>query len=174
MSDDSKTYNVLFLCTHNSNRSIIAESILNDVGRGKFKGFSAGSQPRGYVNPFALDLLKKLNYDISDARSKTWDEFANADAPPLDFVFTVCDDAAGEVCPVWPGQPVSAHWGVEDPSRVEGTHAEVHAAFAETHRMLYQRISIFVNLPFHQLDQLTLQKRLEDIGGKQTAVSEQT
>jgi protein-tyrosine-phosphatase len=171
MSDQLK--NVLFLCTHNSARSVIAESITNFLGRGKFKGFSAGSQPSGEIHPFALDLLKRLNYDTSNLRSKSWDEFAAADAPPLNFIFTVCDDAANETCPVWPGQPMTAHWGLPDPSRVEGTEAERRHALADVHRMLYQRISIFVNLPFVELDKLTLQKRLDVIGRTVTATGKQ-
>jgi protein-tyrosine-phosphatase len=159
-----RVFNVLFLCTHNSARSIIAECIINSLGRGKFKGFSAGSHPRGAVNPFALQLLQRLNYDLSTLRSKSWDEFAAPGAPQLDFVFTVCDDAANETCPVWPGQPMTAHWGLPDPSAVTGTEAERRQAFADTHRMLYQRVGIFVNLPFKELDKLSLQKRLDDIG----------
>jgi arsenate reductase (thioredoxin) len=154
--------NVLFLCTHNSARSQIAECIINRLGAPKFKGFSAGSQPSGRVHPFALDLLKQLNYDTSQLRSKSWSEFTSG--PDLDFVFTVCDDAANEVCPVWPGQPMSAHWGLPDPSAVEGTEAEQRFAFADTHRMLFQRIGIFTNLPLTSLDKLSLQKRLDDIG----------
>lgn len=162
MSD--KVFNVLFLCTHNSARSVIAECALNRLGRGKFRGYSAGSAPRGEVHPFALDLLRELNYDTSALRSKSWDEFAGPDAPALDFVFTVCDNAASEVCPVWPGQPMTAHWGVPDPSAASGTEVERRLAFADTHRMLYQRISIFTNLPIDSLDELSLQKRLDDIG----------
>lgn len=165
--------NVLFLCTHNSARSIIAESIINFLGRGKFKGFSAGSQPSGEIHPFALDLLKRLNYDTSNLSSKSWEEFAAADAPPLNFVLTVCDDAAKETCPIWPGQPMTVHWGLSDPSSAEGTEAERRHAFADAHRMLYQRISIFVNLPFEELDKLALQKRLDDIGRTETASSKQ-
>ena len=165
--------NVLFLCTHNSARSIIAESIINFLGRGKFKGFSAGSQPSGEIHPFALDLLKRLNYDTRNLSSKSWEEFASADAPPLDFVLTVCDDAAKETCPIWPGQPMTVHWGVPDPSSAEGREAERRHAFADAHRMLYQRISIFVNLPFEELDKLALQKRLDDIGRTETASSKQ-
>ncbi len=160
----NRTFNVLFLCTHNSARSVIAECILNSVGRGKFNGLSAGSHPSGQVNPLALDMLKQLNYDISALRSKSWDEFARPNAVPIDFVFTVCDDAAGEACPHWPGQPMTAHWGLPDPSGVEGNEAVKRQAFADTHRMLHQRISIFVNLPFAELDRLTLQNRLDDIG----------
>ena len=156
--------NVLFLCTHNSARSQIAECIINLLGIGKFRGFSAGSQPSGKVHPYALDLLRQLNYDTSTLRSKSWQEFAAPGAPELDFVFTVCDDAANEVCPVWPGQPMSAHWGLPDPSSVEGTESEKRFAFADTHRMLYQRIGIFTNLPLASLDKLSLQRRLDDIG----------
>jgi protein-tyrosine-phosphatase len=168
-----RVLNVLFLCTHNSARSIIAECIINSLGQGKFKGFSAGSHPRGAVNPFALQLLQRLNYDVSTLRSKSWDEFAAAGAPRLDFVFTVCDDAANETCPVWPGQPMTAHWGLPDPSAVEGTEAEKRQAFADTHRMLYQRVGIFVNLPFKELDKLSLQKRLDDIGRTTRAFSKE-
>lgn len=163
--NDHKPYNVLFLCTANSARSIIAEAILNRLGQGKFKAFSAGSQPKGKVHPFALQLLEGLNYDTSFARSKGWEEFATPDAPEMDFVFTVCDDAANETCPVWPGQPITAHWGVPDPARVEGSEAEQHFAFAETYRMLNNRLSIFVSLPMVSLDRLSLQQHLHDIGG---------
>lgn len=160
----SKPLNVLFLCTHNSARSIIAEAVLNRLGAGRFKAYSAGSQPSGKVHPFALDLLRQLNYETSALRSKSWEEFTAPHAPVLDFVFTVCDNAANEVCPVWPGQPISAHWGLPDPSAAEGHHSERHFAFADTHRMLYQRISIFTSLPLASLDKLSLQKRLDDIG----------
>lgn len=159
-----KPLNVLFLCTHNSARSVIAEVILNRLGTGRFKAYSAGSQPSGKVHPYARELLEKLNYDTSSLRSKSWEEFTGPDAPDLDFVFTVCDNAANEVCPVWPGQPISAHWGVPDPSVAVGNDSERHFAFADTHRMLYQRISIFTNLPLASLDKLSLQKRLEEIG----------
>lgn len=169
---DGQPLNVLFLCTHNSARSIIAECVMNRLGIGKFKAYSAGSQPRGSVHPFALDLLDQLNYDTSTARSKSWDEFAGPDAPRLDFVFTVCDDAANETCPVWPGQPMSAHWGVPDPSRAEGNEAERRFAFADTHRMLYQRIGIFTSLPLASLDRLSLQRYLDDIGNGKTRAPE--
>jgi arsenate reductase (thioredoxin) len=142
----------------------MAECVMNRLGAGKFKAFSAGSQPSGRIHPYALDLLKRLNYDTSGLRSKSWEEFARPDAPKLDFVFTVCDDAANEVCPVWPGQPMSAHWGLPDPSRAEGTEPERRYAFADTHRMLYQRIGIFTNLPLKSLDRLSLQRRLDEIG----------
>jgi protein-tyrosine-phosphatase len=162
MSDQS--YNVLFLCTHNSARSVIAECVMNRLGAGRFKAYSAGSQPSGKVHPQAIALLQRLNYDTSGLRSKSWEEFARPGAPHLDFVFTVCDDAANEVCPFWPGQPMSAHWGLPDPSRVEGSESQRGLAFADTHRMLYQRISIFTNLPIKSLDKLSLQRRLDDIG----------
>ncbi|MGE0022075.1 MAG: arsenate reductase ArsC [Hyphomicrobium sp.] len=156
--------NVLFLCTHNSARSIIAECVMNRLGAGKFKGYSAGSFPSGKVHPFALDMLNTLNYDTSGLRSKHWDEFSAPGAPQLDFVFTVCDNAANEVCPVWPGQPISAHWGLPDPSAAQGNEAERRVAFADTHRMLNQRIGIFTNLPLASLDSLTLKEHLTDIG----------
>jgi arsenate reductase len=156
--------NVLFLCTGNSARSIIAEAILNREGMGRFRAYSAGSRPKGEVHPFALQLLQRLNHDVSGLRSKSWDEFARPDAPRMDFVFTVCDQAAAEECPFWPGQPMSAHWGVPDPASAKGNDAERHLAFAETYRMLRNRISIFVNLPMATLDQISLQKRLNDIG----------
>jgi len=159
-----RPFNVLFLCTHNSARSVIAECVMNDLGRGRFKAFSAGSEPSGRVNPHAIDMLAKLNYDVSGLRSKSWNEFAAPDAPQLDFVFTVCDDAANETCPYWPGQPMTAHWGLPDPSRVQGSEAEVRAAFADTHRMLYQRINIFLNLPLTSLDKMSLQRKLDEIG----------
>jgi arsenate reductase (thioredoxin) len=159
-----KIFNVLFLCTGNSARSIIAESILNRYGSGRFRAFSAGSHPKGKVHPYAIDLLKNLNYITNDLRSKSWDEFAVPGAPKLDFVFTVCDDAANEVCPIWPGQPMTAHWGLPDPAAVEGSEAEKRAAFAETSRMLTNRISIFTSLPLSSLDRLSLQKKLDEIG----------
>ncbi|MEX4009531.1 arsenate reductase ArsC [Neoaquamicrobium sediminum] len=162
MSD--QIFNVLFLCTGNSARSILAEAILNRVGQGRFRAYSAGSQPKGEVHPFAIELLKGVNHDTSFARSKSWEEFATDDSPVMDFVFTVCDNAANEACPVWPGQPMTAHWGVPDPAAAEGTDAEKHLAFAETYRMLNNRISIFTSLPLASLDRLTLQGRLRDIG----------
>jgi protein-tyrosine-phosphatase len=167
----SNPLNVLFLCTGNSARSIIAEAILNRLGAGKFQAFSAGSRPKGAVNPQALRLLKDLNHDVSRLRSKSWSEFAVPDAPKLDFVFTVCDNAAGEACPVWPGRPITAHWGVPDPAAAQGTDAEIALAFKETYRMLHQRISIFTALPIESLDQLTLQKRLRDIGRMEGATA---
>jgi protein-tyrosine-phosphatase len=159
--------NVLFLCTGNSARSILAEAIMNRVGAPRFRALSAGSMPTGRVNPHALALLKRLNYPTEGLRSKSWEEFsrtANPSAPALDFVFTVCDNAAGEVCPIWPGQPMTAHWGVPDPAAVEGGDAEISLAFAETYRMLSSRIGVFVSLPLAKLDRLTLQKRLDAIG----------
>ncbi|NGO52737.1 arsenate reductase ArsC [Allomesorhizobium camelthorni] len=162
MSD--QPFNVLFLCTGNSARSILAEAILNRVGQGRFNAFSAGSQPKGEVHPYALQLLKSLNHDVSFARSKSWEEFAAPGAPEMNFVFTVCDNAANEACPVWPGQPMTAHWGVPDPAAVDGTEAEKHLAFAEAYRMLNSRISIFTSLPMASIDKLALQKRLDEIG----------
>ncbi len=157
-------FNVLFLCTGNSARSIIAEAILRRVGQGRFMAYSAGSQPKGTVHPYALQLLKTLNHDTSFARSKDWTEFAKPDAPQMDFVFTVCDSAAAETCPVWPGQPMTALWAVPDPAAVEGTEAEKHLAFADTYRMMNNRISVFTSLPLASLDRLALQKRLDEIG----------
>ena len=157
-------YNVLFLCTGNSARSIMAEVLLNRAGQGKFRAFSAGSQPKGEVHPYALDLLTHLHYDVTGLRSKSWKEFSSPDAPKLDFVFTVCDNAAQETCPVWPGQPMTAHWGIPDPAAATGTEAEVRFAFADALRMLSNRINIFVSLPLRSLDQLTLQKQLDAIG----------
>jgi len=162
--DKNTTFNVLFLCTGNSARSIMAEAILSRESWGKFNAFSAGSHPKGEVHPYALDLLRKLNYDVSRLRSKSWSEFARPDAPKLDFVFTVCDDAAAETCPVWPGQPMTAHWGIPDPAAATGNEAEVRRAFADAFRMLNNRISIFVNLPFQSLDALALQEQLDSIG----------
>ena len=157
-------FNVLFLCTGNSARSILAESILNREGLGRFKAFSAGSHPKGQVHPYAIDLLERLNYPTAELRSKSWDEFAAKGAPALDFVFTVCDNAANEVCPIWPGQPMTAHWGVPDPVAVEGTEVERRLAFADCYRMLNNRIGIFAHLPLKSLDKLSLQKRLDEIG----------
>jgi protein-tyrosine-phosphatase len=158
--------NVLFLCTGNSARSILAESILNREGKGKFAAYSAGSQPKGEVHPFAIDLLKKMNYPTDQLRSKSWEEFSQPGAPELDFVFTVCDNAANEVCPVWPGQPMTAHWGIPDPAAAEGSEAERRLAFADAYRQLNNRISIFASLPLLSLDRLSLQKRLDEIGRK--------
>jgi len=159
-----RPFNALFLCTANSARSIFGEAILAREGLGKFKAYSAGSQPRGEVHPYTLELLRHLNHPTKGIRSKSWDEFAKPGAPLLDFVFTVCDDAAKEVCPVWPGQPMSAHWGVPDPAAFEGTEAERRLAFAEAYRMLKNRISAFVNLPIASLDRLSLKTKLDAIG----------
>ena len=159
-----KAFNVLFLCTGNSARSIMAEAIMNRVGQGRFHACSAGSQPRDAVHPQALALLRKLNYDVSAFRTKSWAEFCQPGAPELDFVFTVCDKAAAEACPAWPGQPMIAHWGIPDPAAATGTDAEIAVAFAEAFRMLNARISIFVSLPIRSLDQLALQQRLDEIG----------
>ncbi|MBL8646270.1 MAG: arsenate reductase ArsC [Sphingosinicella sp.] len=157
-------YNVLFLCTANSARSILAEAILSEIGEGRFRAFSAGSQPRGEVNPAALDVLRSLGHPVQDLRSKSWDEFAEPGAPKLDFVFTVCDNAAGEACPIWPGQPVTAHWGIPDPAAVEGSEAEIHAAFFDAYRQLKNRISLFTVLPIASIDRLSLRHRLAEIG----------
>jgi len=157
-------FNTLFLCTGNSARSIIAEAILNQLGAGRFQAYSAGSQPKGSVNPHTITLLQGLGYETSGFRSKSWSEFAGPGAPALDFVFTVCDNAAGEACPVWPGKPVTSHWGVPDPAEATGSDAEIAMAFKEAYRMLHQRISVFVSLPIRSLDQLTLQHRLKQIG----------
>lgn len=163
MADD-KIYNVLFLCTGNSARSILAEAILQREGLGRFTAYSAGSHPKGEVHPFALDLLKRQNHPIDGLRSKSWDEFAAPGAPEMHFVFTVCDDAAAETCPVWPGQPMTAHWGVPDPAAATGTEAERRLAFSEAYRMLNNRISIFVNLPLNAIDNLALKRRLAELG----------
>lgn len=159
-----KVYNVLFLCTGNSARSIMAEAILNRDSQRNFRAFSAGSKPKGQVHPYALDLLRKLHYDVSKARSKSWLEFSQPDSPKLDFVFTVCDNAAAEACPYWPGQPMTAHWGVPDPAAATGKEAEIRFAFADALRMLTNRINIFVSLPLAKLDRLSLQKQLDAIG----------
>jgi protein-tyrosine-phosphatase len=157
-------YNVLFLCTGNSARSIFAEAILNREGGDKFRAFSAGSHPKGSVHPYAMDLLGTLKHSIGGLRSKSWDEFAQPDAPRMDFVFTVCDDAANEVCPIWPGQPMTAHWGVPDPAQSVGSEAERRLAFSEAYRMLKNRIVAFVNLPIASLDRLSLQNKIDTIG----------
>lgn len=159
-----RTFNVLFLCTGNSARSILAESVLNQIGNGRFKAFSAGSHPSGAVNPYVLELLKQGGLPTADLRSKSWDEFAAQDAPALDFVFTVCDNAAGEVCPIWPGQPVTAHWGVEDPAFVEGDDETRRKAVSTVFRLLNHRISLFVTLPIAKLDAISLKRELDVIG----------
>ena len=164
-----KIHNVLFLCTGNSARSIIAEAVLNREGSGRFRAFSAGSMPNGEIHPYALDLLKLQNFPTENLRSKSWDEFAAPDEPVMDFVFTVCDNARDEVCPVWPGQPVTAHWSIPDPAAVDGREAVRRAAFAETMRFMTSRISIFVNLPLDRLSKLSLQENLDNIGKRQNA-----
>jgi len=167
-----RIFNVLFLCTGNSARSIIAEAILNKLGAGRFRAFSAGSQPKGQVNPNTIALLTSLGYDSSALRSKSWSEFAAPGAPALDFVFTVCDNAAGEACPFWPGQPMTAHWGVPDPAEATGSPAEVALAFKDAYRMLHQRIAVFAALPIRSLDQLSLQQRLREIGRMEGATAQ--
>lgn len=166
-----RPYNVLFLCTGNSARSIMGEAIINRIGAGKFKGYSAGSAPKGEVHPLALKLLNNLNYDTTPLRSKSWEEFTAPNAPDLDFVFTVCDNAANEVCPVWPGQPMTAHWGLPDPAEAKGSETQRALAFADTYRMLNNRIGIFTSLPLTSLDELSLRKQLDDIGRSESAVA---
>ena len=165
----SDIYNVLFLCTGNSARSVIGEAILNKVGAGKFRAYSAGSQPKGRVHPETIKLLDGLGYDTSGFRSKSWAEFARPSAPLFDFVFTVCDSAAAESCPIWPGQPMTAHWGIPDPAEAKGTPAEIAMAFKDAYRLLNQRISVFTSLPLNSLDNLTLKNRLRDIGDMEGA-----
>jgi arsenate reductase (thioredoxin) len=159
-----RIYNVLFLCTGNSARSVLAESILRKDGARHFRAFSAGSQPKGQVNPFAIKVLDSLDYPTDDLRSKSWEEFATPDAPVMDFVFTVCDSAAGESCPVWPGQPMTAHWGIEDPAAADGTDIEKEAAFVAAFRYLRNRIAAFTSLPLQSIDRLSLGTKLRDIG----------
>lgn len=159
-----RPFNVLFLCTGNSARSIMAEATLNKLSAGNFHAYSAGSQPKGEVDPETVKLLQSLGYDTTGFRSKAWGEFAGPGAPPLDFVFTVCDNAAGETCPVWPGQPMTAHWGIPDPAAATGSKAEVALAFKDAYRMLHQRINVFTALPLRSLDQLSLQAKLGEIG----------
>ncbi len=159
-----RIYNVLFLCTGNSARSILAESLLNALGKGRFRGFSAGSFPKGHVHPLAIQLLTHLNFPTNNLRSKSWDEFAAPGAPPLDFIFTVCDNAAGEVCPVWPGKPMTAHWGIADPAAADGTDTEKAFAFRKAFRELETRIKLLTSLPIDSLDRMTLAARLRDIG----------
>jgi arsenate reductase len=159
-----KPYNVLFLCTGNSARSILAEAYLNSAGRGRFKAYSAGSRPTGRVNPFALKLLAKNRIDTAGFRSKSWDEFAQPGAPKLDFVFTVCDSAAGEACPIWPGQPMTAHWGIQDPAAVTGPDDEKRRAFLKAFTELTTRINLFLSLPIDKVDRLVLKKKLDEIG----------
>jgi arsenate reductase (thioredoxin) len=167
-----RPFNALFLCTGNSARSIMAEAILNKLGQGKFRAYSAGSQPKGQVNPNTIQLLRGLGYDTSSFRSKSWSEFAKPAAPPLDFVFTVCDNAAGEACPIWPGQPMTAHWGIPDPAEARGSEAEIALAFKDAYRMLFQRIGIFTALPIRGLDKLSLQNKLREIGHMDTKLVE--
>ena len=162
--DPNRSFNVLFLCTGNSARSILAEALLNAQGRGRFRAYSAGSQPAGRVNPLALELLERNQIDTAGLRSKSWDEFGLPGAPTLDFVFTVCDNAAHEVCPVWPGQPMSAHWGIPDPAAVDGDDAERRRAFAQAFQQLSLRLSLFLSLPLASLDGLALQRKLDEIG----------
>lgn len=165
----TRMFNVLFLCTGNSARSILAEATLNRLGSGRFQAYSAGSQPKGTVHPGAIRLLEKQKYDVASFRSKGWDEFAAPGSPVFDFIFTVCDNAASETCPVWPGHPMTAHWGISDPAAVEGSDAEVDAAFVRAHMMLSNRISLFTALPFEALDDLALRNRLRDIGAQEDA-----
>ena len=166
-TSSDKTYNVLFLCTGNSARSIMAEAILAREGRPQFRAFSAGSHPAGSINSYAIDLLKQFNHPTDDLYCKNWEVFAAPGAPKMDFVFTVCDKAAGEVCPVWPGQPMSAHWPFEDPAEFQGSEVEKRALFARVYGYIANRISIFINLPIASLDRLSLQKRLDEIGTRQ-------
>ena len=168
-----RVYNVLFLCTGTSARSVLAEAILNKIGAGKFRAYSAGSQPKGRVNPNTLRLLERLGYGTAPFRSKSWSEFARPGAPALDFVFTVCDDAAGETCPVWPGQPMTAHWGIPDPAAATGTDAEVATAFNDAYRMLQRRIDAFAALPIKALDSITLRSKLHEIGRMEGATAKE-
>ena len=161
---NERVFNVLFLCTGNSARSILAEVILNSLGKNRFRAFSAGSHPKGAVNRSAIELLQRQGFDVSRLRSKSWDEFAAPGAPHLDFVFTVCDSAAGEACPVWPGQPMTAHWGIEDPAAVEGSDEQKRKAFSRTLRMLQNRIALFTSLPFAKLDERAIKRKLDEIG----------
>ena len=161
-----RVFNVLFLCTGNSARSILAESILNHVGQGRFRGFSAGSHPKGRVHPYALDQLASAGFPTTNMHSKSWDVFAAAGAPHMDFVFTVCDDAAGETCPAWPGQPMTAHWGIADPAAVDGSEIDKRAAFRAAFAALENRIRVFISLPLEALDRMALQKRIDAIGAR--------
>ncbi len=164
-----RVYNVLFLCTGNSARSILGEALLNHVGQGRFRAWSAGSTPKGKVHPLAIEALRKAGIPTDGLRSKGWEEFATADAPRMDFVFTVCDNAAGEVCPIWPGQPMSAHWGIEDPAAVEGPEFQQRAAFEDALRYLRNRIAVFINLPLASIDRLALTSKLQGIGAMEGA-----
>lgn len=159
-----KTWNVLFLCTGNSARSIMAEALVTTMGQGRFKGYSAGSKPNGKVNPFAIEQVKKTGYPVENLRSKSWDEFAAPDAPHMHFIITVCDNAAGEVCPIWPGHPTTAHWGFEDPAAVEGTDEEKRAAFEKIFRQIVARMNTFISLPMHTLDKHAIHQEIRKIG----------
>ena len=169
MRDEGHPYNVLFLCTGNSTRSILAEAILNREGKGKFRAYSAGSQPNGAVNPRTITLLSSLGYDVSNLSSKPWNKFAEPGAPQFDFIITVCDDAAGEACPVWPGKPATAHWGIPDPAAATGSDVEIARAFREAYRLLQRRIELFISLPFPTLDEMSLRTKLQEIGRMQGA-----
>lgn len=172
MTDD-RVYNVLFLCTGNSARSIIAEALLNKAGKGKFHAYSAGSYPKGTVNPWALRLIENVGLPTEGLRSKSWDEFAKPSVTPMDFVITVCDNAAGEVCPIWPGMPITAHWGIPDPAGVEGSDAEIGAAFALAARQLPTRIDLFLSLPLTSIDAMTTQYRLREIQARATKTDQE-
>jgi arsenate reductase len=163
---NDKTYNVLVLCTGNSARSVMAEALINTMGHGRFRAYSAGSHPTGKVNPFAIEQIATTHYSVENLRSKSWDEFAAQDAPKMDFIITVCDNAAGEVCPIWPGQPMSAHWGFEDPAAVQGTDEEKRRAFEKTFRHIMNRVQLFVNLPLSMLDKNAIKRELQAIGDK--------
>ena len=169
-----RVFNILFLCTGNTARSVLGEAILRHEGQGRFNAFSAGSQPKGIVNPYALRTLESLGYPVDGLRSKTWDEFAQPGAPKMDFVFTVCDSAAGETCPLWPGQPVTAHWGIEDPAAVEGSDIEKMRAFADAFRFMRNRINAFTALPLKMLDGMSLKKSLQDIGALEGAAQKKS
>jgi len=166
---NEKTYNILVLCTGNSARSIMAEALINAMGNGRFRAYSAGSHPAGKVNPFAIEQVAALGYPLENLRSKDWNEYAHPDAPHMDFVITVCDKAAGEVCPVWPGQPISAHWGFEDPAAMEGSDEEKRRAFAKIFRLIMNRVRIFMSLPLDKLDKLAIKRQLDDIGHMQNS-----
>ena len=159
-----KVFNVLFLCTGNSARSIMAEALLNSLGKGRFRAYSAGSQPGGHVNPFALEKIKVLGYSAESLRSKSWDEFASPEAPQMDFIITVCDNAAGEVCPIWPGHPISAHWGFQDPAAIQGTDEEKRQAFEQVFRQISSRIHVFISLPLAALDKIAIHREMQDSG----------
>jgi arsenate reductase (thioredoxin) len=161
-----RQYSILVLCTGNSSRSVMAEALFNTLGKGRFKAYSAGSHPSGTVNPFAIERCESLDYDVSQLRSKSWDQFATPDAPHMDFVITVCDQAAGEVCPIWPGKPMTAHWGFEDPAAFEGTDEEKRQVFSKVYRQILGRVSQFVNLPLHVLDSNAIQRELRAIGAR--------